>query len=285
MAYNHKNLDNLANMGGIMSGLNISSLKLKNYVMASFFLVTLIALANASEAINLNASIDSYAGFEAVARKMQFKKGFGDHIFDDKYYNQINMFAGFKISERVAIEFEREISIKKLESRSKDGETDFFGEKLKHIASGFDDIKNHIYSTSRISGYSISLVGLFPVWKEKNISFISSIGMGYLKSNIKCTLTQIGESKIVLTNPSEIIPLQIVAVTKSIYARRMPTVRLSAGFQHIVNNNLGFRIIAAWENTHKIKIQGKDAITMRLVNEYAKLKDSIIYKIGFFVPF
>ena len=46
-----------------MSGLNISSLKLKNYVMASFFLVTLIALANASEAINLNASIDSYAGF------------------------------------------------------------------------------------------------------------------------------------------------------------------------------------------------------------------------------
>ena len=105
--------------------------------------------------------------------------------------------------------------------------------------------------------------------------------MGYLKSNIKCTLTQIGESKIVLTNPSEIIPLQIVAVTKSIYARRMPTVRLSAGFQHIVNNNLGFRIIAAWENTHKIKIQGKDAITMRLVNEYAKLKDSIIYKIGF----
>ena len=51
------------------------------------------------------------------------------------------MFAGFKISERVAIEFEREISIKKLESRSKDGETDFFGEKLKHIASGFDDIK------------------------------------------------------------------------------------------------------------------------------------------------
>lgn len=257
---------------------------LQNKLLLSFILIPGIAYNSLSYAFEGSYNIDAYAGAETSIRKMRFKNNFGNNIFQDPLYTELNFFVGYKINKYFGMEVGYSLSETKINSKNAKNGLFLFGNPLIYSNSELDKITNLIHSRSKIEGSNINLMGFFPIASEKNINLIGSVGMGYLKSNTMCNITEIGEKNIVLDDGLT-VPVQKTAFTESIYKNSVITIRASTGIQYITKHNFGIRALVGWENTHKVKIQGKDRITGNKVSEHAKFKDSITYRIGFFVPF
>jgi hypothetical protein len=261
----------------------MSKLKTLFRALQACILIPSIAYTSISYAFQVNYNIDAYAGAEPTFRKMIFKKNFGSNIFKDPLYTEINVFIGCKINKHFGVEAAYEFSDSKVQSKNAHRGLFLFGNKLIHSATGFDSVTNSIHARSKIDGFNINLIGYLPIVTE-NVNLIGLAGVGYLRSNTMCNLTEIGETNILLEDGLN-VPVQRCVLTEGRYKNRIMTIRASMGIQYLINKNFGIRALAGWENTHKIKIQGKDTSTRNKVNEYAKFKDSVMYRIGFFVPF
>lgn len=249
-------------------------------------LLPLILISGASNALQGTYDIDGYTGLEAKIRKMDFKKNFGKNVFEDSKCESLNAFVGFKLNKYFGIEYGYELSDNKIQARYiKNGKCiDEYGFSFLEKPQEFDSLNNFFNSRSKVSGFNIDLMGFFPINDSRHLNMICSAGLGYLKSEIKYDLFEIAEKNITLHDGYN-IPLQRFAHTRSKYKARTAIIRISYGIQYTASSGFGVRALAGWENTHKIKMQGKDRDTGKKVNEYAKFKDSITYRIGFFVPF
>lgn len=267
-----------------MSKLKRLLRRLKNKFLFPFISITGIALSSISYAIEGDDSLDFYAGSELNIRRMRFKKNFGNKIFKDPFYKELNVFIGRKINKYLGLEVGYELSNTKVQSKNIQNGSFLFGCKLIDTCPGFDSITNTIRSRSKIEGFNISLMGLLPIAHEEKLNLIGSIGLCHLKSNTTFTLTEVGETNIVLSDELN-IPVQRIARTESKYKDNIVTIKASTGVQYLTTRNFGIRGLVTWENTHKIKIQGVDRKTLQKSNDRAKFKDSITYRIGFFIPF
>ncbi len=247
-------------------------------------LLPLILISGASNALQGTYDIDGYAGLEAKIRKMEFKKNFGKNVFEDSKYESLNTFAGFKLNKYFGVEVGYELSDNKTQARYIKNGKCINGFSLLDKDKEFDSLNNFFNSRSKVSGFNIDLMGFLPINDSKCLNMICAAGLGYLKSEIKYDLFEIAEKNITLHDMYN-VTVQRFAHTRSKYKARASIIRLSYGIQYTTSSGFGVRALAGWENTHKIKMQGKDRDTGEKVNEYAKFKDSITYRIGFFVPF
>jgi hypothetical protein len=250
----------------------------------SLMFITLAMVAQSCVAFEGNYNLDTYVGVDTKIRRMEFKRNFGNKIFKDPFYKSLNVFVGCKMNQYFGIEVGYELSNTKINSKYSANGTFLFGNRLIDNVHGFDSVVNYFQSRSMISGFNINMMGFLPLNEKKNLNIIGSIGFANLRSKTKCDLFEIGQTNVSL-NDQHNISVQRFAHTKSQYKNRKVTIRLNTGIQYLINRNFGIRALAGWENTHKIKIQGKDRVTGIKVNEHAKFKDSITYRIGFFVPF
>jgi hypothetical protein len=267
-----------------MSKLKTIFKKFQNKLLLSFILIPGIAYNSICYALQGNYNIDAYGGSETILRKMRFKKNFGSKVFQDPIYTEFNFFIGCKLNQYFGIEAGYELSDTKIHSKRAQNGSLLFGSRLVDSHAGFDSITNFVHSRSEIQGINLNLMTFLPIVSGKNLNLIGSVGLGYLKSNTKCNLAEIGESNINLDDGLN-IPVQKFVLTESIYKNRVITIRASTGIQYLARRDFGIRCLVGWENTHKIKIRGVDGFTGKKINEHAKFKDSITYRIGFFIPF
>lgn len=231
-----------------------------------------------------NYDLDSYAGADTKIRRMGFKKNFGNKVFKNPLYTSLNVFAGCKVNQYFGIEAGYELSDTKINSKYVKNGSYLFGNRLIDNVHGLDSVTNFSHSMSKVSGFNINLMSFLPINNQENLNLIGAVGLGHLRSKTMCDLFEIGETNIALDDVIR-VPIQKFAHTKSLYKNRVITITFNTGIQYLTNRNFGIRALAGWENTHKVKIQGKDRITGNKVSEHAKFKDSITYRIGFFVPF
>lgn len=250
----------------------------------SLMFVALPMAVQSCLAFEVHYNLDAYAGADTKIRRMEFKRNFGNNVFQDPFYTSLNVFLGYKMNQYFGVEAGYELSDSKINSKYGNKGLFLFGNKLIDSLHGFNSITNFINARSKVSGFNINIMGFLPINEKKNLNLIGSAGLGHLRSQTKCDLFEIGEANIVLHDEYN-VPVQRFAHTKSQYKNRVVTIRLNTGVQYLTDRNFGIRALAGWENTHKIKIQGKDRETANKVNEHAKFKDSITYRIGFFVPF
>jgi hypothetical protein len=247
-------------------------------------LVSLILISGGCQALEGAYNIDCYAGLEPKIRRMEFKRHFGNKVFKDPFYTSLNAFVGCKINEYFGFETGYEFSDTKFNSSYAHKGLNFFGAKLLEFANGLDRIDNFYHVRSKISGSNINLMTYIPLNNTKSFQLVGSAGLAYMRSKTVCDFFEIGEKCITLADDTN-VPVQRFAHSRSLYKDRVFTVRFGSGFQYVTEHNFGIRALASWENTHKIKIRGKDRDSGQRLQEHAKLKDSISYSIGFFVPF
>lgn len=247
-------------------------------------LLSLILMSSGCHALEGTYNIDVYVGAEPKIRRMEFKRNFGNNVFQDPFYTSINLFAGCKLNEYFGIEAGYELSDTKINSKYAHKGLHLFGNKLLESVHGLDSITNFLHARSKISGSNVNLMTFIPLNNAKSFSLIGSVGFGYIRSKTTCDLFEVGEKNIDLDDVTH-VPVQRFAHNKSRYKNQVFTIRFRTGLQYLTDCNLGIRALAGWENTHKIKIRGKDRDSGQRLNEHANLKDSISYSIGFFVPF
>lgn len=256
--------------------------KLKTLI--SILFITSSSFSTMGYALQGTYNIDAYSGVDTKIRRMEFKKNFGNKVFKDPFYTSLNIFVGCKMNQYFGIEAGYESSDKKFSSKRGKNGSSLFGYNLIDNIQGLDNITNLFNSRSKISGFNINLMGFAPINDERNINLIGSVGLANLRSKTVFDLFEICEKNIVLDDQDN-INVQTFSHIRSIYKNRIVTVSINTGIQYLANQNFGIRALVGWENTDKIKIQGKDRETGKKVNEYAKFKDSITYRIGFFIPF
>jgi hypothetical protein len=247
-------------------------------------ILSLILISGGCQALEGAYNIEGYAGIEPKIRRMEFKRHFGNKVFKDPFYTSLNAFVGCKLNEYFGLEAGYESSDTKVNSSYGNNGLYLFGSRLLDSVNGLDRIDNFFNASSKISGSNINLMTSIPLNSAKSFQLIGSAGLAYMRSKTTCDFFEIGEKNIVLSDDTN-IPVQRFSHSRSRYKDRVFTLRFRSGFQYVTEHNFGVRALASWENTHKIKIRGKDRDSGQRLNEHAKLKDSISYSVGFFVPF
>lgn len=257
------------------------------YVTIQLLLLAAISLMSTQTlASEFNFCLEPYIGMDAQARRMPFKKNFGDNVFQHRFYPEINMFAGLKFNDYLGFEAGYELSKhQKNTKRVLPGQI-VFGAPIPSPDPRFNDVTNTNRTCSKLNGFNINLMGFLPIFcEEYNTQLIGSVGIASLNIKTRNTVTEIGSQTITLLNPTEIVPVQRIEANTSHYKSRKWTFRASTGIQYLTPYWLGIRALITWENTNKFKRQGTDFGTGLAMNEYAKLKNSLIYRIGAYIPF
>ncbi len=230
--------------------------------------------------------IDSYVGIDAQARRMPFKKNFGDNVLQHRYYPELNTFVGIKFNDYLGFEAGYEFSKHQKNTKSVLPGQVVFGAPIAEPDPRFNNVTNTSRTCSKINGFNINLMGFLPIFcEEYNTQLIGSAGMASLKLRSRNTIMEIGNQTLTLQNPTEIVPVQRVEINTSYYKSRKWTFRASTGIQYLTPYWVGVRALISWENTDKFKPQGIDLNSGRKMSEYAKLKNSLIYRLGVYVPF
>ncbi len=230
--------------------------------------------------------LEPYIGLDAQARRMPFHKNFGDNVFQHRFYPEFNMFAGLKFNDYLGLEVGYEFSKHQKNTKNVLPGQIVFGALIPPWDPRFDNVTTTMRTCSKLNGFNFNLMGFLPIFcEEYNTQLIGSVGIASLNIRTRNTITEIGSHSIILENPFEIVPGQRIQVDTSHYKNRKWTFRASTGIQYLTPCWVGVRALITWENTNKFKTRGIDLRTGLATSEHAKIKNSLIYKIGAFIPF
>lgn len=235
--------------------------------------------------VDLDLALTPYLGIDAQMRHMGFDKNFGGNVLK-KRQPQGNVFLGLKYRECVAVEFGYEFTRTQRRARRYDVGNSVFGQTFLPVPLGFSSTQeSHV--SSKLYGWNINLVGFFPILcGENNLQLVGSIGMARLKSKTRDAFIS------TVTEPDRFSdPLIFPNATQTItdfdrfhYKRRKTVLRLGTGLQHMMSDCLGIRALINWEHTDKIKARGRNVTTHMVSPRKTKLKNSVNYGIGIFIP-
>ncbi|MDB6096579.1 MAG: hypothetical protein JWM09_857 [Francisellaceae bacterium] len=167
-----------------------------------------------------------------------------------KSYSGANLFIGGKFNENIGLELGYDFSPKKKKNYTEinNSELDFAGNVVPaHV---------NMQSKTRVQNVHLDVVGYLPL--ENDFEFLVSAGLGLF--NIK------GSDHYRDTG----------ALYDSAKSKQTPIARVGLGVQGMVQENIGVRAMARWENTSRVKVKG---------TSFKPLKDSFSANFGVFYQF
>jgi hypothetical protein len=225
------------------------------------------------------ANCQPYVGVDGQVRIINFKQDYGGNVLKN-HYPQANIFCGIMLNQNFGIEAGYEFS-KQQYSVTKDNPRKVVLGRTIHpyIPNRLRTVYDYSYSSSKINGLNINLIGLFPI--QKNIQLIGSFGLANLKLRAKNTFTHTVVTDMQLLD----MPITDVYYDHVSYNKRKTVLRLTGGIKLKLNDCVGMRALLSWENTAKLEAKARDSITKRKVLGMAKPKNSFQYGIGLFFTF
>ncbi len=225
------------------------------------------------------ANCQPYVGVDGQIRIINFKQDYGGNVLKN-HYPQANVFGGIILSQNFGIEAGYEFS-KQQYTISRDNQRKVVLGRPTPVPHPWNTgiVYDNSYSSSKINGLNLNLVGLFPI--QKNIALIGSFGFSNLKLQVKNTFRH-----TVITDTGFLeLPITDVYSDDINYNKRKTLFRLTGGIKLRLNNCVGMRALLSWENTSKLAAKARDSITKRKVLGMAKPKNSFQFGIGLFFTF
>lgn len=210
------------------------------------------------------SGFNPYVGAEAQYRHMPFEMNYGGNIFKKKY-PQANFFVGNRFNEYFGLEFGYNTSKKKTRDVTLlPGQFIAGGDPIPVI-----DGPNDIHSTSRISGISLSALGSLPVSIIDGLEALGSIGFTRLR--VKFIYTEFGNN---------LVPAPANDNVRT-FSGHQALIKLGAGMQYAILENLSVRAMVNWENTKRFQnLKAKESTTPAI-----KLRNSVVYSFGLKLAF
>lgn len=255
----------------------------------ALFATPLVMLATTGTAVanmNMDCCPSFYLGADAQLRHMPFQKDFGGNILK-KNYPQGNFFAGFKFNNCIGIEAGYEVTKKKSGNKLHAPSDFIFGTTIEPLnPPDLVAISERSRASSRIHGWNLNLVGFLPVWcEEYNLSLLGSVGLAQLKLKTRHTRTTTETVTVFDDTETAIGTANEVFIGNRAYNKRKVVLRLGAGIQHMLTECFGLRVLVNWENTNKLRTQGRNLENGLTVSSVARLKNSFNYGLGVFTTF
>ncbi len=218
-------------------------------------LSTLLALG-VSTVVIAEENITPYLGVDAKWNRMGVNSTTNGNVVQ-KNYPQGNFFGGFQFNEWSAVELGYETTTNRSRSATTIVGGNFFGD-INEILPVQSNTK------TRISGFHVDLVGLYPVSQEQCFNLIGSIGIAQLQ--IKSSLN------FSYPPSTQVISLQ--------FSKRKIVPRVTLGIQKLLNETFGVRAMLGWEGTAGFR-------NIYAVNStlFMKPKDSFSIGVGFLYKF
>lgn len=218
---------------------------------------TMLLASSLPVSAEMCSSFNPYVGADAQYRYMPFENDFGGNIFK-KTSPQANFFVGNRFNEYFGFELGYNTS-KKVKRDTRLGQGQSLAGDLPFGAGEFLDI----HATSKVSAISANAQGFLPIPNICGLDAVGSIGLARVKVNL--TYDRLRDEN----GP-------INAGVRRTFAAHRTVMRLGAGLQYAILDNLSIRALLNWENTRKFQnLKAPETPTPRL-----RLKNSVIYSLG-----
>ncbi len=208
-------------------------------------------------------------GADAQWRFMPLQKGSGDNIVK-KSYPQGAVYGGMKFNDFFGLEvgYQRSVSAKRQETLNVNY-VSYFSDSLEI------DPGDHYVSRSKVStqGFYTGVLGFLPISEEYRLKLIASVGVVRMKTKISSALD--------LVEPTGTTSNSLVRTF--IQTKWIP--KVGAGIQHMIDDNIGVRAMAGWEQTARFKRIRGIRPDGTLSNYAASLKNSATLGLGMFYNF
>ncbi len=242
----------------------------------------LVMLATGTAVANTNmmgCCLSPYLGVDAQIRHMPFQKDFGGNVLK-KNYPQGNFFAGLRL-DYFGLEAGYTVSKKKHGTRNNVNGAPVFGVAPAPLGPLELSTTQIHRATSRIHGWNFNLMGYLPIFcPENHVELVGGVGISQFKHRAHRTLsaTSVFEGDVPGTTDIEL------DVVNTHFNKRKAVLRLTGGIQHMLTDCFGIRALVNWENTAKLRIQGRDDETGER-GFLARTKNSFNYGLGVFTNF
>lgn len=226
----------------------------------------MLAVSSASFAdVASSVYVSPYIGVDMQIRDMEFKKGFGDNLFN-KNFAQATPFIGLLICDFLGVEFGYEQAFRKHTTSVQARGMITLGKIISQDETSVNSVK--------IYGPHVDLIGHLPLSKDRCTSIFGLVGVASLTAKITY------QPIIIRGIP---VPPPILPDIKDIFSKRKTILRAGLGIQQMLHACAGVRATLIWENTSKFKNLRSISIPDSLSKAY--LKDSVILGIGVFLKF
>lgn len=203
---------------------------------------------------------DFYVGADVGIRDMKFQPAYGGSVYKSHDYPQAGAYLGIMGNEYIGLEAGYEASRGRTHTTHLPAHTIFFGATFPSPLI--------MKTVARVRGFHSSIIGSLPVFDNKDLKLIMSVGFSNLHIRLENTVTQIKAS-----------PVQI----RGILCQSKIVLRLMTGLQYTCTDRLGIRANVRWENTARVR--NIEAIRSNNSPFKARAKNSFGYGLGVFVNF
>lgn len=222
--------------------------------------MVLFSATGANAAFNALEDLCPYVGAEAQLRSMSFDRNHGANVFK-KRFTQGNAFMGIRWNEYFGLELGYETSVKASRTVNLVPGQIAFGPTIEDLQTR--------YSTTRLYGPHANFLGYWPA-NCSNLDLIGTLGLVYLKAHLSSNLVVRGAAVATPPQPRTFKQTKLIA-------------RIGGGVQYAFSECIKTRGMVIWENTSRFNhMSVKELVSS---NGYVKLKNSVIFSLGFSVHF
>ncbi len=222
-------------------------------------LVMALAANSAAAHIPEWFELKPYVGADAQVRRMDFKGGFGDNLFQH-HSPQGNVYAGLKLNSRVGIEFGYESTTTRIRAVTLGTGDLASGAPVSASASPVV-----FKSKAKIKGPHADLVGFYSFYEDSPLQLMASMGASFFKGTF--------ERRTLQANG---IPKSTVRTL----SRHKILLRLGGGLQYMLDEHFGLRANIGWVGTGKMVLLVKDGLMPNAPTPELKPKNSTVYGLG-----
>jgi hypothetical protein len=238
---------------------------------------------SAIDTVGANGFFNDFSPYIGIDAKGQSSEGRGQwkHILSEDYYWGGTVYVAGKIWEYFGLE----AGYSRTADRSK---THLFGTGEDFYGNG-DTGGASMKVTNRFSSWHVDMNGFFPL--DECWDIVGSVGYGWVKPEIKVRIPAVAAPGInpnLFTTPG-FFPRDADALS-TIHGKTKGVLRLGVGVQAMVDDCMGLRLMARWENTGSTRIHGNfDQRDRRSTIDYNALKkmfkDTYSVALGIFWKF
>ncbi len=221
-------------------------------------LATTTFVMNSTMAANANWwNLQPYVGADIQMRRMDFKGGFGDNLFQH-HSPQGNIYAGTKLDKNIGLELGFEATTTRTRTATLNAGDVLAGAPLNAAVTPCV-----LKSKAKLKGPHLDVVGFYTFDERYPLQLLGSVGVSVLKSTFERRTIQ--------------LPAPMVAKTNRTMGKTKAVLRLAGGLQHMFSDHIGMRLTVNWVRTSQIVAKANDGI---VPDAMIKPKNSTVYGLG-----